>query len=905
MTKHIARPLVSIIIPAFDAEDTLARTLGSVRDQFLTDWECIVIDDGSSDDTARVASELATLDPRLSVLRQENAGVSAARNAGIARARGTWVHFLDADDTISPAHLAALVRTAGQHEKADLIYCDWRHVGADGAPGYRHHVDVTIDPFGAFARNCAFPVHAAITRTEALRAVGGYDPALRMCEDWDLWQRLARTGFVFRKSTDALAEYLLVAGSASANHLGFLAGATTVISRGHATDPRLRGDTLAPPAPAEELPNRLTAMAFWLAGRAIGAGQDAAALLAAASFPLDLRFDAATAAAMLMDGFAAGSGKPSPDWAALWPDLRPVFLSLLERIEPAFAMPDFVRLTLREAERKMIQTTKAVEADIGATALRRFDRDAPASDLVPAPGIDRLAGYCGTPGAMLGRFEIPVTGRIPAARLRELIDELPTVAEAPSDVAAGQPAAGLPGGSGAIMHCDGPSPYDILKLEQTLAAIPGRPERALELGCGGGHLTARLAGRVGHLFATELSQDRLDRVRPLCAPLANVTTAVLDPARDLLPEAVDLVVCRDAFCRFGTADDLALAADRISECLAPSGHLVAVHDLLRDDLGATRGFAGDHRRFGAASVDAVLARCKGLELIEDRASPMYHVSVYRRHDPALPKGPVAHITLPVPDDLPAHVSAAFDWAGHAPARFRQDPPGVPVLMYHRICDDPAPALARYATSPAAFSAQMEWLKKDGYTTITTEDFANSLWEGKALPERPVLVTFDDGYHDNLLHAVPALRRLGMTATIFIPTDHVGGTADWDRRFAPPAPLMGWQELAQVQKAGLDLASHNSSHRPMTALSSQELRDSTRLARQMLRAKLGIDSTTLAYPFGIHDQAVERMLIEEGYRVGFTTLSRRYRKGDRIMAVPRIEVRGGMALDHFAATLRAV
>ncbi len=894
MTHIPPAPAISIIIPAYNAERTLARTLQSVRDQTLAEWECIVINDGSTDRTLDLAREGAALDHRITVLHQENAGVSAARNAGIDRARGCWVFFLDSDDTISPTHLALLLCTTERHDKADLIYCDWRHIGTDGLPGDTIRVNVSLDPFRAFARNCDFPVHGALTRVEALRRVGGFDTALRMCEDWDLWQRLARTGHVFRKCAETLAEYQLVPGSASANHFGFLDGAEVVMRRGHSTDTRLDPAGQEPPAPDDEVDHLLTALAFWIAGRAIGARRDATSILDRPGLAIDLPFDPQTAASTLMDGISAGAGLPKPDWVSLWPELRPLVRAFLQRVQTRIALPDFARLALHEAERRMLKTFRTADADIGSFALRHFDPARDPADLRLAPGIDRLVGYCGTPSAMLGHFEIAVDGHVPAARLRELIREFPV----PETPAAEMPAPTVQ--SGAI---PGTASYLAHKYRQTLAAIPGRAGRALLLGSGDGHLAALLSGQVDRLLVADRSFEAMDPARARCADLGNVVFGALDPSCDPMPAGMDLVLCIDDFGHIDTVDDLARTADRIAGCLAPGGHLVMAQDMVLGDMGATRSFRSG-ARWGAASITEVFARCKALEQIEVRNTDLYRIASLRRRDPAVPLAAVRQVRLPEIADLPDDPARSFDLAGSAPARFRQDPPGIPALMYHRICDDPAPALGRYATTPSAFAAQMEWLRQNGFRAITTEEFARAIWEGKALPPRPVMVTFDDGYRDNLHHALPVLRRLAMTATIFIPTDHVGTTADWDALFGPPAPLMDWSELAQVRKAGLSLASHNTRHRPMTGQSFPELRDGARRSRQELKSRLGIETTTLAYPYGIHDQAIERALLDEGYRVAFTTLSRRYRKGDRIMAVPRIEVRGDMGIEDFAAAINA-
>ena len=104
---------VSIVVPCYQNGRTLARTLQSIMGQTVTDWELIAVDDGSRDDTLLALQALAREEPRMRVLHQENGGVSAARNAGMAAARGTWLMFVDADDWLLPDALEHLLSLAG------------------------------------------------------------------------------------------------------------------------------------------------------------------------------------------------------------------------------------------------------------------------------------------------------------------------------------------------------------------------------------------------------------------------------------------------------------------------------------------------------------------------------------------------------------------------------------------------------------------------------------------------------------------------------------------------------------------------------------------------------------------------------------------------------------------------
>lgn len=185
-------PHISVVIPAYNAAWCVARAIDSVLSQTWHDYEVIVINDGSTDDTAAVLSGFCD---RINVLTQRNAGLSAARNAGIAAARGEWIAFLDADDWWLPAKLDAqveLVRTCpniGFCSTAALIVSPegktlerWDDAGANGEILRNIFVtNATVAGSGS----------AVMARRSLFERIGGFDTALRSLEDIDMWMRLA------------------------------------------------------------------------------------------------------------------------------------------------------------------------------------------------------------------------------------------------------------------------------------------------------------------------------------------------------------------------------------------------------------------------------------------------------------------------------------------------------------------------------------------------------------------------------------------------------------------------------------------------------------------------------------------------------------------------------------------
>lgn len=194
-------PLVSVVVPTFNGERFLGDTLRSVLAQTHPAVEIIAVDDGSSDGSVALVREVA---PHALRLRQDNAGVSAARNRGLAAARGHYVIFLDQDDIWHPQQLERQVAWLEQHPECGVAVVPYAHwYPADGAYAapetlWPPDAGLVVDPsFSGWVHHQFLWDIWALTsgtllRREAVAAVGGFDETLSYSEDWDLWLRLAQ-----------------------------------------------------------------------------------------------------------------------------------------------------------------------------------------------------------------------------------------------------------------------------------------------------------------------------------------------------------------------------------------------------------------------------------------------------------------------------------------------------------------------------------------------------------------------------------------------------------------------------------------------------------------------------------------------------------------------------------------
>lgn len=185
------QPLVSVIVPTFNRSPYLQTALHSVFAQTLTDFELIVVDDGSTDETATLLD--AIRDPRLRVVRHEtNRGIATARNSGLAAASGKYIAWLDSDDTCRRGRLAAQARFLATHDDIALVGGCAGKIDGEG----RRRRGVRIPPFDPTHVRCwllfksAFQQSSVMGRAAILKDVP-YDPAFRVCEDIDVFARLA------------------------------------------------------------------------------------------------------------------------------------------------------------------------------------------------------------------------------------------------------------------------------------------------------------------------------------------------------------------------------------------------------------------------------------------------------------------------------------------------------------------------------------------------------------------------------------------------------------------------------------------------------------------------------------------------------------------------------------------
>lgn len=229
--------------------------------------------------------------------------------------------------------------------------------------------------------------------------------------------------------------------------------------------------------------------------------------------------------------------------------------------------------------------------------------------------------------------------------------------------------------------------------------------------------------------------------------------------------------------------------------------------------------------------------------------------------------------------------------------------GAPILAYHAVTDRVDPRYASMAVTPADFERQLAWLHSAGYVFLTTSAYVDAL-RNDALPELPVVLTFDDALRDVLERALPALLRHGATATMYVPTAHVGGTSRWaEKRGDGERPLLDWDGVREVAAAGVEIGGHGHSHRELDRLPPTVVRDEVLRCKAALDEATGTAARSFAYPYGRHRTHVRAAVRAAGFDSACEVRRLPSSPADDPYALRRMLVTGGMSDDAFAALVR--
>lgn len=226
----------------------------------------------------------------------------------------------------------------------------------------------------------------------------------------------------------------------------------------------------------------------------------------------------------------------------------------------------------------------------------------------------------------------------------------------------------------------------------------------------------------------------------------------------------------------------------------------------------------------------------------------------------------------------------MSWPRAAPRR------AIPILTYHQITVAPprGAAFRGLCVAPDAFARQMGLLHRLGYQGLSMSGLMPYLRGERT--GRVVGITFDDGYLNNLTHALPVLQRLGYSATCYMVSDRAGGTNAWDAPLGvAQVPLMDRQALRAWVAGGLEIGAHTRSHPHLPELTTEQARREIRGSRDDLEALVEAPVRHFCYPYGDYRPDHANLVAAAGFDTATTTERGRVRGGDSLLALPRVPV----------------
>lgn len=210
--------------------------------------------------------------------------------------------------------------------------------------------------------------------------------------------------------------------------------------------------------------------------------------------------------------------------------------------------------------------------------------------------------------------------------------------------------------------------------------------------------------------------------------------------------------------------------------------------------------------------------------------------------------------------------------------------GIPILTYHSV-DDSGSVIS---ISPECFRKQMKYLRCKGYQSISLPELVDYLQTDGVVPQKLVIITFDDGFMNNYETAFPILRDCGMTATIFVVTDLIGKLCTWGTLEGfPETPLMSWTEIKEMHRHGIDIQPHSCTHPRLTALAEDQVFDEVLRSKQEIEQTLGKQAGVFCYPYGSFDSKVISIVKRTGYIAAVTTMFGRSFSADERYRLRRV------------------
>jgi glycosyltransferase involved in cell wall biosynthesis/2-polyprenyl-3-methyl-5-hydroxy-6-metoxy-1,4-benzoquinol methylase len=866
---------VSVIIPTYNGAETISKTLACLQKQTFTKWQIIVVNDGSTDETQRIVEEWQSQEKRIKLINQSNTGPSGARNTGIDHADYDWLLFLDTDDWIYPQHLEKLTNKLISDPSLDVVYCGWAFVTADGQEVDKYPAELSGDLFAPFSEYCVSIIHSYLWPKSLVVKVGKFDQSLKSCEDWELWQRIARTGARFGTVPDILAAYRMSPGSLTRNGKQLLQDACIVLARGHSPNPLIHHPVYPDGLPTEELIHHQYDLLAVCAGYLIGGGKDARELLELVPKG-KITLDPYIVANCLVTYALIASCSTTYTWQNIWPNIADnilKFLDTLERetgniglAEKSYKLAEY--LTWQKVQNTSLQDRwQKIKIHLILWRSRQYyiDKYHFKQNMKKLLAVALLLFPAGRK-FLYQRWQ------------KDQVKHTPTVeADHPSNNPDVYFEELFTGEEDPWKYTNS---YEQLKYDQTLAMLPDQPiNSALELACAEGFFTSKLATKVKHLTSTDISDTAISRCQAKMADLTNVEFRCLDFVHEPIPGTFDLIVCSEVLYFVGDRPNLLAVVEKFTQALNSGGYLLMCHANVTVDDPLGTGFNWDHA-LGAKFIGETFSKSPDLKFLQELQTPLYRIQLFQKL--AKPRvwqfsnKPLKQefIQELVTDDINPEVVEDI---------VMRPITQLPILCYEDI--QPANTTNYpHIITPEVLASHLAYLKEKGFQSTTFGKWGWHVVNQAAMSKPQVIIIFKNNSINFANYAWPLLQEYDFTCYLGLYTDEIGKLSTTNPHTGEQIALIPWKQIRQLQGQGLTFASRGFS-RQANKQSISSLSESYKI----LQNELATPINTYIYPKNKSNIFWQYLVGISGYEYAIREKSRLCQMNDSLLAMPYLSI----------------
>jgi peptidoglycan/xylan/chitin deacetylase (PgdA/CDA1 family) len=228
---------------------------------------------------------------------------------------------------------------------------------------------------------------------------------------------------------------------------------------------------------------------------------------------------------------------------------------------------------------------------------------------------------------------------------------------------------------------------------------------------------------------------------------------------------------------------------------------------------------------------------------------------------------------------------------------------IPIFLYHSVSRDPEPWIAPYSITPETFTRHVEMISDSGMTALTVSQLCDALTGRSALPERPVVITFDDGFAD-FAYAAQVLSKKELPSTLYVTTGALRGktTFPYPNMAIPPAPMLDWRQLSGLVDMKVEIGAHSHTHPQLDVLPKRTATEEVTVSKEMLEDELGQQVSSFAYPHGFHSARTREIVRLAGFSSASAVMNALSSNRDHAFSLARLTVHATTTTEQFAEWL---